>query len=106
MSTTVTAIATREELEYSGVYVAFIGAVVVLIVAMALMSFLEWLQRDDDAAEAEGPAPAFTCPDCGARSWNPNDGQHGYCGRCKAFTGRPAGLDLPIAPPTPRTRPA
>lgn len=105
---TTTVIATREQLEYSGVYVAFMGMVVVLIVAMALLVVLEQLQRGDDppgAAEAEGPAPAFTCPDCGTRSWNPNDGEHGYCGRCKAFTGRPAGLDIPTTP-IPQARPA
>jgi hypothetical protein len=32
-------------------------------------------------------APSFTCPDCGAISWNRNDVEHGYCGRCHAFTG-------------------
>ncbi len=29
----------------------------------------------------------FTCPQCGAISYNPNDAQHGYCGACHAFTG-------------------
>ncbi len=29
----------------------------------------------------------FACPRCGAVSYNPNDIEHGYCGRCHAFTG-------------------
>jgi ribosomal protein S27AE len=33
------------------------------------------------------PAPSFTCPDCGATSYHPEDVRHGYCGRCHAFTG-------------------
>lgn len=28
---------------------------------------------------------AFTCPDCGAVSHNPNDERERYCGRCHAF---------------------
>lgn len=39
--------------------------------------------------------PAFVCPHCGASSWHPEDGRHGWCGRCHAYTGRPAGLDIP-----------
>lgn len=31
--------------------------------------------------------PVFTCPECGRRSWNPNDRIHGYCGNCHAYTG-------------------
>ena len=27
------------------------------------------------------------CPECGAASWNPNDGRYGYCGRCHRYTG-------------------
>lgn len=38
--------------------------------------------------------PAFTCPDCGARSWHPEDARFGYCARCRKYTGRPAGLDV------------
>jgi hypothetical protein len=34
-----------------------------------------------------GPPPAFVCPRCSAKSWHPDDGKHGYCGRCHAFTG-------------------
>lgn len=30
---------------------------------------------------------SFTCPVCGAQSWNPNDVRYGYCGRCHEFTG-------------------
>lgn len=29
----------------------------------------------------------FTCPECGATSFNTNDQLHGYCGRCHDFTG-------------------
>lgn len=35
---------------------------------------------------AQGTVP-FTCPDCGAVSYHPEDAKQGYCGRCKAFTG-------------------
>jgi hypothetical protein len=31
--------------------------------------------------------PHFTCPDCGATSYNPNDIREGYCGRCHRWTG-------------------
>lgn len=31
--------------------------------------------------------PSFTCPDCGATSYHPEDVRHGYCGACHAFTG-------------------
>lgn len=34
-------------------------------------------------------APSFTCPVCGATSWNPNDVREGYCGRCHDWTGQP-----------------
>jgi hypothetical protein len=30
--------------------------------------------------------PHFDCPRCGARSYNPNDIEHGYCGRCHDWT--------------------
>lgn len=30
---------------------------------------------------------SFVCPVCGAESYNPNDIEHKYCGRCHAFTG-------------------
>jgi hypothetical protein len=42
----------------------------------------------------ETPPPAFTCPVCGAKSWHPEDGRQGYCGRCHAHTGDPATADL------------
>jgi uncharacterized membrane protein YgcG len=29
--------------------------------------------------------PHFTCPRCGATSWNLNDVAHLYCGRCHVF---------------------
>lgn len=50
--------------------------------------------------------PAFVCPDCGARSWHPEDRRHGWCGACKAYTGRPAGLDLPAEAADPPRRSA
>lgn len=28
----------------------------------------------------------FTCPRCGAKSYNPDDAWHGYCGRCHDWT--------------------
>jgi hypothetical protein len=31
--------------------------------------------------------PAFTCPDCGMTSRNPNDVREGYCGSCHDWTG-------------------
>jgi ribosomal protein L37E len=31
----------------------------------------------------------FTCPRCGAVSYNPNDIEAGYCGRCHWWTGDP-----------------
>lgn len=30
-------------------------------------------------------APSFTCPRCGAKSFNRNDIEHRYCGRCHEF---------------------
>jgi hypothetical protein len=52
----------------------------------------EYRQLQADVAELARrrggtQAPAFVCPDCGARSWHPDDGRHGWCGRCQAFTG-------------------
>jgi ribosomal protein S27AE len=35
----------------------------------------------------EETSPSFTCPRCGATSYNPNDAAEGYCGRCHAWTG-------------------
>jgi hypothetical protein len=29
--------------------------------------------------------PVFECPNCGARSYNPNDIRERYCGRCHEF---------------------
>lgn len=42
--------------------------------------------------------PAFTCPRCGARSWNPHDAENGYCARCHWWTGDP--LLGQVDPPT------
>ena len=30
--------------------------------------------------------PSITCPDCGMRSYNPNDIAEGYCGHCHDWT--------------------
>ena len=37
--------------------------------------------------------PLFVCPQCGARSWHPDDRRYGYCGRCHDFTGRDQRID-------------
>lgn len=48
--------------------------------------FQDW--QDGKITEAEfrlafvGPPPAYICPHCGMASWNPNDGEQGYCGGC------------------------
>lgn len=39
-----------------------------------------------ESRQAKGAA-TFTCPKCGAVSYNPNDIREGYCGRCHEFTG-------------------
>ena len=96
------------ELEQHAPYLAFIAFAVVLVVVMTVAAVLEtWrpghapYDGHQPAAGAPGvadpdpPATSFVCPTCGAESWNPNDRRHGYCGRCKAFTGRPDGLDIP-----------
>jgi hypothetical protein len=36
--------------------------------------------------------PSFTCPRCGAISWNPNDAREGYCGRCHDWTSLSPGV--------------
>lgn len=35
------------------------------------------------------PPPQFVCPECLAASWHPGDRRHGYCARCRAYTGVP-----------------
>jgi ribosomal protein S27AE len=30
---------------------------------------------------------SFTCPDCGAVSYHPDDVRYRYCGRCRDFKG-------------------
>lgn len=32
---------------------------------------------------------SITCPDCGSVSFNPNDVEQGYCGRCHWWTSDP-----------------
>lgn len=41
-----------------------------------------YLLRQDAAKQG-----AFMCPVCWMVSWNPHDLEHGYCGKCKDFTG-------------------
>lgn len=40
----------------------------------------------------------FVCPRCGATSHHPADAEHGYCARCRWWTGSPTlGTDEAIA---------
>jgi hypothetical protein len=61
------------------------GTAVGLRIAIAL--FIED-QKELEPVGLIGPVepPAFICPDCGAKSFNPKDLIYGYCGRCKMFT--------------------
>jgi hypothetical protein len=43
----------------------------------------------------------FVCPICATKSWNPNDADHRYCGRCKRFVDEPALPETPADPPPP-----
>lgn len=46
----------------------------------------------------EAMSESFTCPECGAVSYHPEDVRQGYCGRCHAFTvPMPTILDDPAA---------
>lgn len=49
-----------------------------------------------DPEPPEDEPPAYVCPypDCRARSWNPQDARHGYCGRCHRYA-----LDRPVELP-------
>jgi hypothetical protein len=38
--------------------------------------------------------PSFTCPRCGATSYNPNDIREKYCGSCHAWTGKTGGSNV------------
>lgn len=89
-------------------FLAFVFVVAVLAMAAAAAELLEKhvLRRRHrlhqagrrervQAIAVELVTPAFVCPDCGAKSWHPEDGRQGWCGRCHRFTGRPAGLDIP-----------
>lgn len=85
---------TEQQLEAHGAYLGFAGFVLLFVIVLAIAAVLEARK-----ARRGGPLPpAFVCPDCGAQSWNPNDGEHGYCGRCHRHTGRPHGLDIPTDP--------
>lgn len=46
--------------------------------------------------------PSFTCPRCGARSYNPNDIAEGYCGACHWWTGADNILNAVDPPPEKR----
>lgn len=56
----------------------------------------------EQVARLEDGRKPFDCPLCGARSWNPNDLEQGYCGRCSWWTGDPV-LGR-IVPPQQRRR--
>lgn len=40
--------------------------------------------------------PSYTCPRCGATSYNPNDLRERYCGRCHLFLNPPPPSDVAI----------
>lgn len=42
-----------------------------------------------DLTAATPTPPSFVCPRCGAESFNRNDIEHRYCGRCHAFVDDP-----------------
>lgn len=54
------------------------------------MTGWELLAQLRQLADAQRPPP-FVCPVCAAVSHHPADREHGYCGRCHAFTGNPPG---------------
>ena len=56
---------------------------------------------DGPKTDAARPLP-FTCPVCGAVSYNPNDAAERYCGRCRRFTGGQAN-PLPLTDLEPST---
>lgn len=41
------------------------------------------------ARAAEERGASFTCPNCGATSYNPNDVAESYCGKCHDWTAQP-----------------
>jgi ribosomal protein S27AE len=48
------------------------------------------ISRGHVAITAAGVTSVFACPFCGSVSAHPQDIEHGYCGRCHAFTGESA----------------
>lgn len=48
----------------------------------------DWSDLVDPIDALEPPVASFVCPRCRAESFNPNDIQYRYCGRCHDFTGR------------------
>lgn len=56
---------------------------------------------EDRARVAVETADNFTCPRCGAVSWNPHDLEQGYCGRCHWWTADPilGHVELPSSQP-------
>jgi ribosomal protein S27AE len=52
-----------------------------------LRAFLDRARRAQEAVNRIiAEQPSFTCPRCGAESWNPNDAREGYCGKCHDWT--------------------
>lgn len=53
--------------------------------------------------EPDNEQPNIICPDCGWRSYHPDDIKWGYCGRCHAFTS--AGTVHQVNAPQPEVDP-
>lgn len=75
------ALAATTAMEYSAVHLVFLASVAVMVLALSVGAWRE-------ARVNRGCLP-FTCPQCGARSWHPEDLRQGYCGRCRTFTAAP-----------------
>lgn len=53
------------------------------------------------------PPPAFTCPDCKRKSWNPNDRINNFCSACDKFFPIPDlddEIQIALAKYAPKTR--
>lgn len=95
-----------DQADRHGLYLMFAAFVGFIVLAAVMWGGTPLLPHDhdalaDDPADELAPTPLggrsrryFQCPSCGARSHHPDDLRHGYCGRCKAYTGRPDGLDI------------
>jgi hypothetical protein len=53
-----------------------------LMIEVANSIMAKWFPEHRAVVEA-----SFVCPRCGARSYNPHDIEHGYCGECHWWTG-------------------